>query len=255
MPKLLVQDDFVGGRMFRVILLIGLTLFPLVAQTTGQRVVKSLEEQQIGNRTFTSKIEIVSFENASSQPLSMRFSVFGKQVDADNSSIALVKDPPRDRGKIFLNMGGRYWTYFPNIQRAGTLSPLSVVVGDVSTGDLIAPPPLYLYNAEIVKEEGESVELTLTAKNRDAPYGKIIRYYKGLYMQRAILIARSGVVLKIVDYTDHFTGYDGIIYPGLLKVQNQVKKGSYSIIRFSELKSADVPASWFNPNNLSQVRE
>lgn len=252
-----------NNRMIIGFALLGMTIASLGAQDAGEdaarriaRVTALLESQNANSREVTNTLVIETTEKSGISQRSS-FTIYARwdPLKEERNSIAFQTGPSREYGKVYLNMGMKYWIYFPRTKRSSPLSAAQAVLGDASTGDFLSPPLLKWYNLEgKLSDDGALVVITLTAKDGAAPYGKVVQYYDGLRLIRAEQYARSGTKLKEAEYSDHATGVDGHPYPLKTRITNALAANRTTTIVQSSQREASVNQAWFNPLNLSQVK-
>ncbi|MCG8454087.1 MAG: outer membrane lipoprotein-sorting protein [Spirochaetales bacterium] len=172
----------------------------------------------------------------------------------EGKEILVYQAPAREKGKVILQIEGRYWMHFPKISRTMILSPVGTLAGSVSNGDLLQPPLLTLYRLEQQEESEEGVVLKLLAKNPDAPYGQIEARFQDGKMLKAQFFTRSGILVKSAQYSQHFFLPWGAWIPQKAEISSPLNQEKTSVIELSDMKIQASPLAWFNPNNLGRVR-
>ena len=172
----------------------------------------------------------------------------------DNREILRYRSPPRDRGKLILQIEGSYWMYFPAVRRSIVLSPIGTLAGGVSNGDLLQPPLLTLYRITATTENPRSVTILLEARTLKAPYARIRAEFQNGRIIRADYFTRSGILVKQAEYSAHFTTEWGTAQVGEARITSPLKLREASRIILSDIRRAEIPAAWFNPNNLGALR-
>ena len=172
----------------------------------------------------------------------------------DNREILRYRSPPRDRGKLILQIEGSYWMYFPAVRRSIVLSPIGTLAGGVSNGDLLQPPLLTLYRITDTTENPRSVTILLEARTLKAPYARIQAEFQNGRIIRADYFTRSGILVKQAEYSAHFTTEWGTAQVGEARITSPLKPREASRIILSDIRRAEIPAAWFNPNNLGALR-
>ena len=172
----------------------------------------------------------------------------------DNREILRYRSPPRDRGKLILQIEGSYWMYFPAVRRSIVLSPIGTLAGGVSNGDLLQPPLLTLYRITATTENPRSVTILLEARTLKAPYARIRAEFQNGRIIRADYFTRSGILVKQAEYSAHFLTEWGTAQVGEARITSPLKPREASRIILSDIRRAEIPAAWFNPNNLGALR-
>lgn len=238
------------------ITLITLISQALWAQEWTEIIQKELNQRAERSPSIRLTIEIESHKsNGLTSRTKLLVFAHWDETRGEKQSIAYTLEPAADRGKIYLQLGRKYWIYFPKAKRTMPISAQTSMQGEVSNGDILAPLELSLYDYQINSgKTAEQTELLLTAKNRDAPYGKVIQTYRRNSLIAAKLFSRSGILIKDVVYDQHYDDSNGYSVFRYSKITNKIKAGNYSVIHMSKQELYDIPKLWFNPNNLSRIR-
>ncbi len=234
-----------------------LALRPLSAQegqsALARRILAALQEASEDQRQFRVQAKLLS-RKPGAEDVNTQLLIYVTRETGEQRSLAKVLAPERNKGDIFLNNAASYWVYYPKLQRSLALSPLSTLAGDVSIGDILAPPSLHIYSAKVLESDEQKVKLELTKIAKTAPYTRVLQYYEGEILKSAefyggqkgkILMKRARYLLPVKQGSIHF--YTQV------KILNELQKGAYSVIAFSEPEDISIPRSWFNPNNLQQI--
>ena len=174
-------------------------------------------------------------------------------------SIVKYKSPPKEKGKIILQLDSKYWMYFPKTRASSVLSPLSALVGNASNSDVLREPDSRLYNVKLIDHPDPRGDRTILfeAKSRKAPYGRVITHYDGYKKLFSEIYSRSDILLKTVEFSEHIPGsraQKGFL-PLFSKIQDARNSKKYTIMKFSNVQALNsINENWFNPNNLGRVR-
>ncbi|WGK69217.1 outer membrane lipoprotein-sorting protein [Candidatus Haliotispira prima] len=219
----------------------------------ADRVLATLRSASKEKQQFRTQAKLFS-GNAEGEETSTELLLYVDRNDGTQKSLAKVLTPERNKGNIFLNNAASYWVYYPKLQRSLALSPLSTLAGDVSIGDLLAPPPMQIYSVKVLESDDENVTLELTKAGRTAPYSRVVQHYKGEILKTAEFYGgqKGGILMKRVQYLKPIRQNNRYFYTQV-KILNELRKGSYSVMAFSPPENIKVPSGWFNPNNLQQV--
>lgn len=198
---------------------------------------------------FRATVTVATTRNGEQTPV-LEFELYSR----DNREILRYRTPARDRGKLILQIEGSYWMYFPAVRRSIVLSPIGTLAGGVSNGDLLQPPLLTLYRIAAKTEHSQSVIIRLEAKTAQAPYARIEAEFQNGDMLRADYFTRSGILAKQAEYSAHHLTEWGDRRAGEARITSPLKPGEVSRIILSDIRTANIPAAWFNPNNLGALR-
>jgi len=206
---------------------------------------------------YTGTVQIASFEPGKEAVVSS-FTIYVKGLQ---NVMLVYKSPKKDIGKKILLKQKQIWFYFPKVGKAIIMSQISTLSGSVSVGDLAAPPLLDLYDFSksekiIDKEQGELRSLEFVAKDKEAPFGKLVYHYQEGKVVYTESYARSGVLLKKGYFEDFIKSSSGVQYATKIKVINSLMPENYSLIKIGELAKLDkLPDYYFTPEGLSKVED
>jgi outer membrane lipoprotein-sorting protein len=204
---------------------------------------------------FSFDLKITS-KKPDEEPVVQKLTVYVK--DATKSLVKFLY-PPENKGQLILMVGQNLWVYMPAINQPLRISPQQRLLGQVSYGDVARVVYSYEYTVESEKKErseGKDLRLLmLTAKTKDATYGKIDlwieadthRPYKAHYY------AFSGKLLKTAYYKNYRTVL-GNDRPMMIEIHDAVHKGEASLMEYSNLEIVNMPASYFQKEYLKHVR-
>lgn len=222
--------------------------FSLSSQSERELAIEYLKDNSFST-SYSGEVSVETFEEGKKS-----YSSVFKLFVNEGRQILKYTNPPRDRGKIILQIDGRYWLFFPQTGRSIVLSPLGNLAGGVSNGDVLKPPLMDFYKIESEEELENGIVLSLEATGRKSPYGSIKAEFSQGKLVRASYYSRNEILLKNAEYTDHRKGHRGIWIAGEAFISSPLNKGISSRIRLGELVEEKIPSTWFNPNNLKKVR-
>jgi outer membrane lipoprotein-sorting protein len=179
----------------------------LLAQPTGEEILKKLDANAVaGNRIVTAKM-IVTGERLQ-RTLEMK-----SWVEGTDKAFTEFLSPPRDAGTKMLKLGDELWTYTPATDRiikiAGHMLRQSVMGSDLSYEDMLEDRKLQdMYDAEVTAEDtvldGPCWVVDLTVREEDVAYAS-----RRLWVDRERNIAlkeeryaKSGDLLKTTEVTE-----------------------------------------------------
>ncbi len=224
------------------------------AQSQADKIMAMLKQSSEDIWQFQVQAKLLSYNPGTGENIKTELLIYADRNKGKTKSLAKVLAPERSEGQIFLNNINVYWVFYPKLQRSLALSPLSTLAGDVSIGDILAPPPLQIYKPKVLESDGKKLVLELIKMVRNAPYTKVIQYYEGDILKNAEFYGgQSGkILMKRAQYLKPIKNRDDYFYTQV-KILNELQKGRYTIIAFSQPRDIKIPTAWFNPNNLTKV--
>ncbi|MEK9148427.1 MAG: outer membrane lipoprotein-sorting protein, partial [Candidatus Desantisbacteria bacterium] len=178
--------------------------------------------------------------------------------DADKSLVKFTY-PSNNKGRLFLMVGNNMWVYIPDTRRPIRISPQQRLLGQISNGDVARVVYSLDYNANLLGKEKidkeEFLKLELTAKTKEAAYSRILLWTdaENYKPQRAEFYAASGKLLKTALYK----GYAMVLgreRPLIMEIRDELCKGEYSIMEYSNMKIDDTPKAFFQETYLKHIR-
>lgn len=155
--------------------------------------------------------------------------------------------PARDKGTRMLKLGDEMWTYLPSIDRtqkiSGHMLRQGMMGSDVSYEDMLSASALReRYDAKVTGEDvvdGRPVwKLEMTARDPSLTYPKRVSWIdQELYIPlKQELYALSGMLLKTWTMSEIREYPGGRRFPARMEIADALKKGSRTVIVFTELK-------------------
>lgn len=217
-------------------------------------ILEEINSMNTFSEIYTGTVQIATYEPGKA-PMVSAFKLFAKGM---KESLLINTLPAKDAGKKILFSGEKIWFYFPDLKRTIVMNPMNTLYGSVSMGDVASSPVLQLYAFEsasrVTHEGAEAVAVSFVARDRRAPYGKLIYHYASKRTVYSESYARSGILLKKSWFSDFVTNAAGHLYPTKIKISNAVNPEYYSLIKIGELKSVpSLPAYYFLPDGLEKV--
>nr|VFJ45923.1 MAG: outer membrane lipoprotein-sorting protein [Candidatus Kentron sp. FM]VFJ46020.1 MAG: outer membrane lipoprotein-sorting protein [Candidatus Kentron sp. FM]VFK07051.1 MAG: outer membrane lipoprotein-sorting protein [Candidatus Kentron sp. FM] len=181
-------------------------------------------------------------------------------VRVKNRTKSLVKytAPLTARGKLLLMLEKNMWIYIPGTRRAIRISPQQQLLGQVSNADVARVVYSIDYRAEAMAEETwrdtDAYRVTLKPLG-NSPYGGIELFAAKSDCRplQAAFYTLSGRLLKTISYHD-YRDTAGRARPMRLEVEDAIKEGERTVMRYKDLQIVDTPDSWFQKNYLPRLR-
>jgi outer membrane lipoprotein-sorting protein len=191
----------------------------------------------------------------------------GSKSDGASSYVALLRVgvgtlvqavDGEQRGQKYLSTAGGYWLYAPRTKRALRLTPLQLLRGQASIGDVSRLSYAEDYTAAFAANPRQTVNgvdcwmLTLGAKSPQSTYASIalaVNRATGSPV-RAQLKARSGRLLKTATFgpVANISGYRVV---KATTYTDGVDTSKATTVMFNSIAKAATPAGLFKPQSLS----
>ncbi len=187
--------------------------------------------------------------------------VEGFQVRIKDAAKSLVKFtyPPANKGRLLLMVGNDLWIYIPGTRQPLRLSPQQRLLGQIANGDVARVVYSLDYEPKSLGREklGEAdcTKLELSPKTDQATYGRIVLWVEAGSFRpvKAEYYTTSGRLLK----TAFYKGYTRILgedRPMVLEIHDELHKGEYSVMEYSNLAVTDTPDAFFQKDYLKHIR-
>lgn len=185
-------------------------------------------------------------------------SIFTKLVQGQNNTLVWFGAPVEVQGRRMLMQGNAVYLLFPKTRNPVRLSPLQVLLGESSNGD-IARTAFSLDYEAISLEEGSfqekfalTLELKLLPNRQGASYPRIsLSVDKDtLRILGASFADAAGTVSKIVRYGEYQV-IDGKDMPLLLEIQDAKDSNKTTTLRYKNVRSLGLPESSFRKEYLA----
>jgi outer membrane lipoprotein-sorting protein len=233
----------------------------LSALSTGAPAIQPRDAAEILRRadayrnpysSFVVNVDVTSYRGQRSE--TWQFRVYGKE--GDKSLVEFVA-PAEEAGKYLLMLREAMWIYIPNTSRPIRISPLQRLMGDASNGDVARSSYSVDYEAEAGGEERvdgrDTLVLDLKARDADISYGRVklwVAKENALPVQAEYYV-ESGKLMKRV-YFREVTTVDGKPMITGVDIQDAVRPGQHTFMRYSKLQAKQVPEKMFNKNYLGK---
>ncbi|MBU0701903.1 outer membrane lipoprotein-sorting protein [bacterium] len=222
---------------------------------SSEEILKKIDQIRAPGDTFVFDLKI-TYKKEGKEDIIQKFAVRVK--DADKSLVKFTY-PANNKGRLFLMVGNNMWIYIPDTRRPIRISPQQRLLGQISNGDVARVVYSLDYNAKLLEKEKiaerEYIKLELTAKTKEATYSKILLWTdtENFEPQKAEFYTVSGKMLK----TAFYKGYANVLgrkRPLIMEIHDELCKGEYSIIEYSNMKVDDTPKAFFQKTYLKHIR-
>ncbi len=172
--------------------------------------------------------------------------------DRNQKIIVRMTAPPADAGNDLLMIEQNVWAYERRINRVMKV-PSNQSFGGTgfSYGDVVRLNFSDNYTATLVSSDREAYRLDLVAKDRNAPYYRIVLNIarQGGWPVRGVCYARNGSVVKEIRYSD-VKDIGAGPKPVVVTVISPLDPGAVNTLTLLREKPMDLPDSVFNRRNL-----
>lgn len=183
---------------------------------------------------------------------------FDVRVKDRTKSLVEYTAPLTAKGKLLLMLKENMWIYIPGARRAIRISPQQQLLGQVSNADVARVVYSIDYRAQDMADEiWRDIpvhRVTLEARGK-SPYERIELFAArdDCRPLKAAFHALSGRLIKTIFYGD-YRDVAGKFRPMRLEVEDAIKEGERTVMRYDNLKPMDTPDSWFQKNYLPRLR-
>lgn len=210
------------------------------------------------DQSFTFDLELTASDDGGAPK------VFGLAVEVKDAHTSLVRyvAPASERGKALLMSDNNLWFQSPNNQKPIRITPQQRLLGEASNGDVASTDFSGDYRPRLVGTgtiEGRRVyQLELTAKPGSlAAYQRLTLWVAtdDLSPLKAEFFAPSGKPLKTAWYRRFRPLAEAGGKRQLVEIEivNALNDRARTLMRYSNFKVTDLPASRFNPRTLANL--
>ncbi|MDD2987732.1 MAG: outer membrane lipoprotein-sorting protein [Zoogloea sp.] len=242
-------------RALMTVAAIGLSALALADDVeTARNAVARADEVRFPRDGFQVQINIES--SIPGEPMEERkYRILSK---GNENTIVQTLEPATDRGQAMLMRGRDLWVFMPNISQPVRLSLAQRLTGQVANGDLARANFSGDYEPKILRTEtidGEKMYvLELTAVDRGVTYAKVLYWVRqsNNWPHRAEFYSLSDRLLKVTRY-EKFQNLGGRIRPTQLVMEDALKKGEVSVLRYSQMAAKDLPDRVFTKQYMDKL--
>ncbi len=223
--------------------------------TELKKVLEIINSINHYSQVYTGTIQIANF-TPDKEPVISVYDLYAKGLD---NSLLITRKPAKDENKMILLKENKLWFYFPKIKKVILMNPANTLSGAVSIGDIITPPLLDIYEYESSAEkdaDGKKIlEIVFKAKDKNAPYGKVIYHFADDRIIYSESYSRSGILLKQAYFSEFIRSLDGFMYATQIKLVNSTNPRYYSLIKISNLTAVDSIRDYYLlPEGLEKIK-
>ncbi len=250
-------------RYFKYLLFVMLMInsFALAAELDGVEILKKTDENRIVGHEFAFEMEISSYRV---EKLVDSYTLAGYvRIDDQQQtvkSLIYFLQPAQVKDRKMLMIGNEIWMHFPKTRNVIRLSPLQVLLGEISNGDIaqvafsIDYDPVVLGKEDYNGQTCYRLELTVKEERKQGPYSKIILLVDTaeLLPVYAEFYAQSGRKLKEVYYKDYQTIL-GKRIPMVSEVYDSIIGENCTVMQYKKLVKKSVPETYFRKEHLPRM--
>jgi len=176
----------------------------------------------------------------------------------NENTIVQTLEPASDRGQAMLMRGRDLWVFMPNISQPVRLSLAQRLTGQVANGDLARANFAGDYEPKILRSEtveGEKMHvLELTAVDRGVTYAKVLYWVRqsNSWPHKAEFYSVSDRLLKVCRF-EKYQNLGGRTRPTQLVMEDALKKGDVSVLRYSQMSPKDLPDRVFTKQYMDKL--
>ena len=176
----------------------------------------------------------------------------------NENTIIQTLEPASDRGQAMLMRGRDLWVFMPNISQPVRLSLAQRLTGQVANGDLARANFAGDYEPKILRTDtidGEKMYvLELTAVDRGVTYAKVLYWVRqsNNWPHKAEFYSLSDRLLKVCRY-EKYQNIGGRVRPTQLVMEDALKKGEVSTLRYSQMTPKDLPDRVFTKQYMDKL--
>lgn len=251
--------------------LLGLALFwtvtffiatPLLAQEPvtpvdeqAREILARADEIRFPAEGFQVDVDITS-TSPNAEPESRKYRVLSK---GNENTVVMILEPASERGQILLMKGRDLWVFMPDVAQPIRLGLAQRLTGQVANGDLARANFSGDYTPRILGSErldGQDYHvLELTAVDRGVTYHRVLLWVNKTNHRphKAEFYSLSNRLLKTCSYED-FRPMAGRTRPTRLVMEDALKPGHVSVMRYGQMRLRDLPDRVFTKEYLKRLQ-
>ena len=236
-----------------------------IAAPDAQELLATADAIRNPGRPFAVKVTLTEFE-AGKQVDTNTLMSYSRPAEAGGQFTTLLSfvEPTRDAGKLLLREGNDLWFYDPGTKASIRISPQQRLMGQAANGDVVTVNLAKDYEATLKAEEevmdGErrtrrAYKLGLTARSPGATYAAVELWVDAENNRplRARFFTESGRLLKTAFFR-RYQSQLGRERPTETVIIDGLNPQSVTLMRFTEFATPNLPAKWFQRDNLSRFQ-
>lgn len=236
-----------------------------LAAPNAQELLAATDAMRNPARPFSVKVTLIEFD-AGKQVDTNVLQSWSRPIEGGGQYQTLLSfvEPARDAGKLLLRAGADLWFFDPATKASIRIAPQQRLLGQAANGDVVTVNLAREYEAthqgeeEVVDGERKTRKahkLGLVAKTPTATYTTVEIWVDAENGRpiRSRFYAESGRLLKTVFYR-RYQNQLGRERPTENVIIDGLNPQSVTLMRFSDFATPNIPATWFNRDNLSRFQ-
>ncbi len=224
------------------------------AAESPQIILEKADEIRFPRESFQVNVSITTSSPDHSNE-TWKYQVLSK---GNENSIVKIIEPVSERGQIMLMKRRDLWVFMPNISQPIRLSLSQRLTGQVANGDIARANFAGDYNPKLLRIEKIDSKnyyvLELTGVDKSVTYQKVIYWIQqsNYWPYRAEFYSLSNRLLKTSRY-ENFEMQLGQLRPTRLVMEDALREGEVSILKYSSMKLKNLPDKIFTKNYLKKL--
>lgn len=243
--------------MKKVIVLASLIFVSAIRSADGNAMLAETDSKiYLSNAAF--EMEIRAFDG---NKLKESNRIAGYTKDGDKSLVLVYFISPSSvKGRKMLMEGNYIWMQMPRTKNAIRLSPMQILLGEASNGDVARTRFSADYSAvsagsvNFQGKKCDKLELTVKNEKRGSTYSRITLYTGPdrlpVYGE---FFAESGKMIKKVYYRS-FSLYAGKMFPKQIEIFDAVNPQKHTIMEYVRTGVKALPQSYFTKDYLERFQ-
>ncbi|MCP4050980.1 MAG: outer membrane lipoprotein-sorting protein [bacterium] len=221
-----------------------------VSKLNAKEILEKVDNIRAPGTNFVFKLEVVPYKNGKKAP-AQKLTVRVKDHD---KSLVEFTYPPANKGRLLLMNSNNMWIYIPGTRQPIRISPQQRLLGQVANGDVARVVYSIDYQAKIINRSKKYIKLLLKAKKGNVQYGQIVLFVnrKNFYPEKALFYTKSDRLLKTAYYKD-YQEVLGKLRPQLVEIHDELRKGQYTVMKYSGMEMKNTPGSYFQKSYLKHL--
>ena len=176
----------------------------------------------------------------------------------NENTLVITTAPASERGQVLLMRGRDLWVYSPRLSQPVRLPLSQRLTGQVANGDLARANFSGDYNARVLRDETlqkrKYAVLELNAIDGSVTYSRVLLWVDRVGNQplKAEFYALSGRLLKTAQYLN-YAKLDNTVRPTQLVMEDALKKGEVSVLRYSQMSAKELPDRVFTKQYMDKL--
>jgi hypothetical protein len=253
-----LEHDEIKGEGIMFLRLITMVMLPMVSMAmNADETLKKIDESRSFGDEFAFTMKLTSFKNNKAVEAYELSGYVLLDEKKQSSSLVYFSKPQEVEGRKMLMKGANVWMHFPKTRNIIRLTPLQLLLGQVSNGDIARISFTADYTADFdPKLESDStvtLKLTIRETSLGTTYNSIVLHVKknNLQLISGDFYSTGGKLLKKVKYK----GYKKMLgknFPSIMEITEGTSQTSYTILEYLTAVKKSVPRQYFRSEYLQR---